>query len=201
MDHRAASAVGYAGVLAIFLVVAIFTPGWVWEYLFPPPEPGSLMDAGIVTVSDQASVDLAGRWRVVLPYGATVQRTGETGTIDLYMEKHAVFAAPVEPVAPATVRRNMGCAFNKNGELVIATFGEWGSWPDIGYISLVVCVPESVDVVRQVGLSGPESVANGSEYQHHRGRDQNPWPGPAEPADGWTRIPDTSDPQRRAENE
>jgi hypothetical protein len=67
---------------------------------------------------------------------------------------------PGELMTIRKMREDMGCASREDGDtLLIRTFGEWDSRIEGGaYITLVVVVPNGVEVEQRKGLSGPKNA-------------------------------------------
>jgi hypothetical protein len=192
--------------LAVFLLVA----GGVWltnsvpfhdrSIVIDKPKRNGTVENG--RAYDKASVDLGGAKSVVLPHNAVVRRNDDGGVIHLFMEKKLSFGGhPPEPMSIRDARKNMGCAIKSDGEsVVVATFGEWDSRIEGGAsMKLVVVVPEGVKVEQIKGLSGPDSVAHKSDGKwlaKPPDAKGGYWYGPASPTEGWTAVPESTDPAR-----
>jgi hypothetical protein len=152
---------------------------------------------------DRAAIDLGAIKKVVLPNDAVIRRSSETGKFELFLRKTLAFGGhPPEAMSIRTARKNTGCAIKaEEGTLVVATFGEWDSRIEGGaYIRLIVLVPDGVELEQRKGLSWPNSAGrewHGQRLTKPKDAKGGYWYGPASPADGWTAIPDTPDPDRK----
>jgi hypothetical protein len=153
---------------------------------------------------DRAGLDLGEHRKVVLPINIEIRREGEGNRLQIFMRKTMEYAGhPTKPMSIKNARKNMGCAVMvERNALGLATFGEWDSRIEGGAdMHVVVLVPKGTKVEQRRGLSGPKSAGKewGGRYLVGRElKDGYFWYGPSLPADGWSAIPDTPDPEKTA---
>ncbi len=154
------------------------------------------------TAFDLALVDPGDAKKVVLPDTATVRKSGEAGSMQLFLAKTLSFGGhPSEPITIDGARKNMGCALRSGVDaLELATYGEWNTKEGGAHLKLLVIVPEKIEVEQRKGLSGPQSAAQGQSQNLVKGKDGKDeyWYGPASPRTGWSAIPSVPDSERTA---
>ena len=152
---------------------------------------------------DAGVLDLEKAKKVVLPDTAVVRWSGEHGKILLFLEKRMGFGGhPPEPMSIQGARKNMGCAFRKEGDaLIIATFGEFSTMEGGTDMKVVAILPDGVAMDQRKGLSGPKSAAqewHGLYLSKPKDAKDGYWYGPASPSENWAAIPTVPDLKRTA---
>lgn len=112
---------------------------------------------------DKASIAVDGVSTVVVPANAVVERHRADATCDITMRKElAVFGHPPERITISDARRNMGCAYRREGNVIyLATFGEFETdGHGTRSIGLAISAPDDIVVEKRNGLSGGGSQAN-----------------------------------------
>ncbi|NQT15065.1 MAG: hypothetical protein HQ582_20075 [Planctomycetes bacterium] len=171
---------------------------------WPRPRDGVVLDNhfGIVQnglAYDKASVDVSSYRRLVLPADAALDRGGQPGKLDIYMEKTLSFLGhPPASMSIRKSRKKMGCACRAEGDsLTVATYGEWDSHIEGGAsMRLLFVVPESIEIETDESLSGEDSKGlqwNGVCLTEPKDGDMGYWVGPASPTTEWYAIPDVPD--------
>jgi hypothetical protein len=148
----------------------------------------------------RATLDLEKYLKVVLADSARVRRGGPGKNIQIFMKKSLEFRGhPPKPMSIRAGRKIMGCAVKEEGDaLVVATFGEWQGKEGAANVRATLVVPSGIEVKRRIGLSGPDSAAQGKEFDLKKFQEWY-WYTPTLPAAGWTAILDVPDPDRQAD--
>jgi hypothetical protein len=139
---------------------------------------------------DCAALEISGFTTLVVPDDAVVEKGSSGNVVQIKMRKKLHFVGhPPNPVNPEVARRNMGCAWKEQGDVVsLGTYGEWDSHIEGGAsVHLTILVPPTMTVKQESGLSGENSVAmsgNIADYEKEPGY----WYAPGAPAAGWTKI-------------
>jgi hypothetical protein len=136
---------------------------------------------------DKAVIDITKEMRsFVVPQGALLRQDGPTDQIELYMEKHLDFHGhPPKSMSVRWARDYMGCAVKQDdGELTLATFGEWDSKEGGATMQLAIKIPHWFAAKTRSDLSGAQSEAQGPVTAVDRGY----WYGPSSPGAGWQRL-------------
>jgi hypothetical protein len=151
-----------------------------------------------------ATISPGNHRKLIVPENALVQHTASNGDIEILMKKTLEFAGhPPKPMSIRNARNKMGCAIRSEGrEIILGTFGEWGSMEGGSSLRIILIVPDELEVEVRPGLFGPKSEAQDSPGQYltrPKEMGQDYWYGPAAPKQGWNRVPDEPDSQRRAD--
>jgi hypothetical protein len=115
------------------------------------------------TAFDEATLDLGDATRLIVPAEAEIMPVPRDSPCRVVMEKRLhLMAHPPERVTIARERKEMGCAWARNGdEILIGTFGEYKLDGHGGAdVKLIMHVPEGVEVITRKNLSGRECIAN-----------------------------------------
>lgn len=107
---------------------------------------------------DRATLDLGNHKGVVVPDDARVERAGEAGRIEVFMEKSLNYGGhPPDPMSIRIQRKKMGCVHKiERDKVVVATYGEWNSNIEGGTsMKVLIRVPDGLLVGTRKGLSGP----------------------------------------------
>jgi len=163
---------------------------------------GAIVENG--SAFDRAVLDVTPYKTLILPDDAAVRDGAPAKEVQIFMQKKLSFGGhPPERMSIRGARKNMGSAVKADGDtLMVATFGEWDSRIEGGaFMGLLFLVPEEIKIRRQANLSGPDSAGRewtGAYLTKPKDAKEGYWYGPASPAEGWSRVPDVPDRERRA---
>ena len=176
IDRRACRVVPRApesrvGLVRLLTLVAMALSGCAPRdrSILPRESPHPNIQNGVAY--DVGTLDLRGVRKIAVP-STTVVRRASSGNEGLTaMEKTlGVVGSPVKPIDIADRRKELGCAYKREGDsLVVGTYGEYVI-PGHGgaFVRLAVYLPEGMTVDKRAELGGAGSLARNGDPAWHR---------------------------------
>lgn len=160
-----------AGLVRSLILVAMVLSGCATgdRSIVPGESPNPSIENGIAY--DSGMIDLHGVRNIIVPTTSVVWRAKRAKEGLIVMEKKlGVSGSPAARVSIADRRKEIGCAYKREGDsLVVGTYGEY-LIPGHGgaHVRLAVYVPEGVTVDKRAELCGEDSLAQKGDSEWHR---------------------------------
>ena len=156
------------------------------------------------TAFDRAELELGEHHTVVIPTRATLVRATGGNSIVIELEKSLGFMGhPGKRFTIDEARREMGCAWlSKDGQLRLATFGEYSCGDGGKSVTLEVTVPEGITVERDDRYEMSRADGHGARGSKLRQSQEGgeTWYAPEDSDERWHPVADVPNPERAAQH-
>lgn len=156
------------------------------------------------TAFDQAELEVGEHRTVVIPTRATLVRATGGSSIVIELKKSLGFMGhPGKRFTIDEARREMGCAWlSKDGQLRVATFGEFSCGDGGKSVALEVTVPEGIAVERddRYEMSRADGYGAGGSKLRQSQEGGETWYAPERSEKHWHPVADVPNPERAAQH-